>query len=146
MFSKMRAVTSMIRDFARNGSSTETVADTGYHGFINRVSRLPRLFLLFGVIGLFVWPMFEPEQFKAWTDAITTIPENLWILILMIVGSWATTKFIRDVRSRSAQIDSSDAYTMAQADPKPTIRDEDLLDEADQSNSAIQDWKRNATT
>lgn len=152
MFSALRTVTNMIKDFSRTGSSNETVSDTGFHGFINRVSRLPRLFLLFGAIGLFVWPMFDPDHFKSWTSAISTIPENMWVLILMIVGSWATTKFIRDVRDRSPNrtpvIDHTPPSDFSmECDGRfanLSQTDDPILDEVTQPNATIEEWKRNA--
>lgn len=105
MLDKFKMVTDVMKSMTGEeinlaDSETSPSANDGFHRFMNRASRVPRLALLIMVIGLFIWPAFAPEHFTAWIIAIKEIPENMWILIFTIVGSWATTKFIRDVRRR----------------------------------------------
>ena len=77
-------------------------ANTRFDRIINKVSRLPRLFLLFGVCAILIWPVFNPEYFMVWTAAIKTIPPDLWYLIFIIMTSWVGTKFVRDIKQPSA--------------------------------------------
>lgn len=77
-------------------------ANTRFDRIMNNVSRLPRLFLLFGVCAILIWPVFNPEYFMVWTAAIKTIPPDLWYLIFIIMTSWVGTKFVRDIKQPSA--------------------------------------------
>lgn len=86
-----------------DGERPDEVAapQTRFDRAISGISRLPRLLMLFGAIAIMVWPIFDVAGFTAWAKAIELTPENVWLLIFMVFGSWATTKAMRDFRGRT---------------------------------------------
>lgn len=151
MLSKLSNVMNLLSSLGSSniskGDGTYTSSGDAFHDWMNRIGRLPRLFLLFGVVGLMMWPMFDPTAFMGWTKAIGTIPENLWVLILLIVGSWATTKFIRDVKYKSFSHTSFTEVTSGNKNQEfEQEPDEDLVTPSvPTENSAISAWKTNAS-
>ena len=159
ILSKLGSVTNMLSNLGgnRNGE-TPGAGDPSmpndvdwFHRAMNRISRLPRLVLLFMIIAMLIWPIVNPDAFMKWTAAITTMPENLWLLVFLIVGSWAGSKAVRDFRSRT----SFTTYTNVQHDypggdapddlPDGSPMDDDLfLDDMEvghEPNSAIEEWR-----
>ena len=129
--------------------------DDPFHRTINRISRLPRLILLLCIIGLFIWPVFDVVGFVAWATALSYVPESMWVVIMLIVGSWATTKVIRDFRSRSSTtFFHHEQETYGPVTPTPPLIEnspeqegeymESLNDPSTETNSAIEAW-RNAS-
>ncbi len=68
---------------------------------MNRLNRLPRPLAIAGTFYILIWPMYEPDDFIKWTTALSTVPENLWMLIFIIFGSFLSTKAVRDFKSRT---------------------------------------------
>lgn len=88
---------------APEGQQTIVVQEapkTGFDRFIDAVSRLPRLLMLFGSVAILCWPIWDTEGFTLWALAVEKIPENIWMLIFMVFSSWAATKFTRDFKAR----------------------------------------------
>jgi len=130
------------------------VPQTRFDRAISGISRLPRLLMLFGAMAILAWPIFDVVGFKAWAEAIALTPENVWLLIFMVFGSWATTKAMRDFRGKTRKGLSIDAgqsrgydrmyggdYTdygrLGNAmDPDPMIHDT-----TDSHNERIEAWK-----
>lgn len=54
--------------------------------FVNALNRLPRPFLAFGTIGLFVYAMADPRGFGERMQGLAMVPEPLWWLLAAIVG------------------------------------------------------------
>jgi hypothetical protein len=53
---------------------------------VNGLNRLPRPFLAFGTLGLFVFAMVEPEAFARRMVGLNAVPEPLWWLLGAIVA------------------------------------------------------------
>jgi len=137
--------------------STKVVENTPYNRFMDNVARLPRLFLLFGVVAILVWPVFNPEYFMVWTKAVSTIPADLWYLIFIIMTSWVGTKFMRDIKQPSASattITQVNTGTVVQTgeisekrfnnlnDDNPEIKeDAEEIMNSDPENEVIEEWK-----
>lgn len=129
------------------------VPQTRFDRAVSGISRLPRLLMLFGAMAILMWPIFDVDGFKAWAEAVALTPENVWLLIFMVFGSWATTKAFRDFRGktrkglrigsgqdRGYQSYGMDDYTdygrMGNAvDPDP------MLPVTDSHNDRIEAWK-----
>lgn len=128
---------------------------TRFDRAISGISRLPRLLMLFGAMAIMAWPIFDVEGFTAWAKAIDLTPENVWLLIFMVVGSWATTKAMRDFRGKTrkglrigtgqesgyGRMYGNDDYRAYgalgnAANPDPTIHDT-----TDSHNDRIEAWK-----
>lgn len=53
---------------------------------VNGLNRLPRPFLAFGTLGLFVYAMVDPLGFAQRMVGLNYVPEPLWWLLTAIVG------------------------------------------------------------
>ncbi len=53
---------------------------------MNGLNRLPRPFLAFGTIGLFVYAMVDPPRFGERMVGLNMVPEPLWWLLGAVVG------------------------------------------------------------
>ncbi len=53
---------------------------------VNGLNRLPRPFLAFGTLGLFIFAMIEPEAFARRMVGLNAVPEPLWWLLGAIVA------------------------------------------------------------
>lgn len=53
---------------------------------VNGLNRLPRPFLAFGTLGLFVYAMIDPLGFAQRMVGLNYVPEPLWWLLTAIVG------------------------------------------------------------
>lgn len=53
---------------------------------VNGLNRLPRPFLAFGTLGLFVFAMVDPEAFARRMVGLNAVPEPLWWLLGAIVA------------------------------------------------------------
>jgi len=121
-------------------------ANTTFDRVVNKVSRLPRLFLLFGVCAILIWPVFNPEYFMVWTAAIKTIPPDLWYLIFIIMTSWVGTKFVRDIKQPSAQGEAPPKlvveinHSKGRFDNIVDDKDDDIIAALDTSNRVIDKW------
>ncbi|WP_376877361.1 holin family protein [Albirhodobacter sp. R86504] len=57
-----------------------------FDSVVNGLNRLPRPFLAFGTLGLFVYAMIDPVSFSQRMVGLGYIPEPLWWLLGAIVG------------------------------------------------------------
>jgi len=57
-----------------------------FDSFVNGLNRLPRPFLAFGTLGLFVYAMADPAGFALRMQGLAHVPEPLWWLLAAIVG------------------------------------------------------------
>jgi hypothetical protein len=54
--------------------------------FVNGLNRLPRPFLAFGTLGLFVYAMADPTGFATRMVGLNAVPEPLWWLLGAVVA------------------------------------------------------------
>lgn len=142
--------------FGGGGSNTILVQgndDEEFDKWMYRVSRIPRLILLFLVIATLIWPVFDPTGFVQWTYAIATIPGNLWYLFFIVVTSWAGTKFVRDIKAPTGKHKVVKPSEMQEEVKKVSEGRFDNLDADNKEeilsmppeNESIERWKNAAT-
>lgn len=68
---------------------------------VNGLNRLPRPFLAFGTIGLFVYAMIDPEAFAFRMVGLNAVPEPLWWLLGAIVAFYFGARETYYFRNRS---------------------------------------------
>ena len=78
-----------------NARSNRTIWDS----LVDGLNRLPRPIMTFGVIGVFVYCVEDPEGFSVAMKALALMPEPGWILIGVIMAFWFGGKFLgKDLR------------------------------------------------
>ena len=82
-----------MRDAAREAAALAQFAaefgqprQSGFDRFVDGLNRLPRPFLAFGVIGLFVAALSDPVWFAGRMQGIALVPDPLWWLMGAIVS------------------------------------------------------------
>jgi hypothetical protein len=68
---------------------------------VNGLNRLPRPFLAFGTIGLFVYAMVDPRAFADRMVGLNAVPEPLWWLLGAIVAFYFGARETHYFRSRT---------------------------------------------
>lgn len=96
---------------------------------VNGLNRLPRPFLAFGTIGLFVYAMQDPQGFAARMVGLNAVPEPLWWLLGAVVAFYFGARETYYFRNRPGV---PAATAPAESPPGPT-------DPAD--NPALRDWQ-----
>ena len=67
---------------------------------VNGVNRLPRPFLAFGTIGLFIYAMVDPVQFARRMVGLNAVPEPLWWLLGAVVAFYFGAREAHYFRAR----------------------------------------------
>jgi Holin of 3TMs, for gene-transfer release len=91
---------------------------------VNGLNRLPRPFLAFGTIGMFVYAMADPVGFAARMVGLNAVPEPLWWLLGAVVAFYFGARETYYFRNRAAS-------GAVGADPGSTGQD----------NPALRDWQ-----
>lgn len=94
---------------------------------VNGLNRLPRPFLAFGTIGLFVYAMVDPQAFAVRMVGLNAVPEPLWWLLGAIVAFYFGARETHYFRNR-AVVSPFAAGGAAVAAPE--------------ENAALEDWRR----
>jgi hypothetical protein len=102
---------------------------------VNGLNRLPRPFLAFGTIGLFVYAMVDPPGFAARMVGLNAVPEPLWWLLGAVVAFYFGARETFYFRNRSAP-----STPLPQSDSGEHPGDFDLS-AARESNAALRDWQ-----
>ncbi|WP_395540179.1 holin family protein [Neotabrizicola sp. sgz301269] len=68
------------------GEEYQHPALSRFDRLVNGLNRLPRPFLAFGTLGLFVYAMVDPVGFAARMVGLNAVPEPLWWLLGAIVA------------------------------------------------------------
>lgn len=68
------------------GEEYQHPALSWFDRLVNGLNRLPRPFLAFGTLGLFVYAMVDPEGFARRMVGLNAVPEPLWWLLGAIVA------------------------------------------------------------
>ena len=93
---------------------------------VNGLNRLPRPFLAFGTLGLFVFAMVDPQAFAERMVGLNAVPEPLWWLLGAIVAFYFGARETHYFRNRGIVSPFADAGS------------------AGESNAALQDWRDGA--
>lgn len=128
---------------------------TWWDSLVDGLNRLPRPFMTFGTISMFVWAIQDPHEFSISMMALDTVPPMLWYIFLTIIAFWfggkilsnapigsmvksvspaqvaATVKAINDARASDTPAEPDSAYRAEMADTKKPL-----------SNAAIIEWNR----
>lgn len=94
---------------------------------VNGLNRLPRPFLAFGTLGLFVYAMIDPQGFSMRMVGLNAVPEPLWWLLGAIVAFYfgaRETHYFRDRSSGNGALNSQISGANAA-----------------ESNAALADWR-----
>ena len=91
-----------LRSAAMEAMAAEFVAARAgpFDRLVNGVNRLPRPFLAFGTIGLFVFAMVDPDGFAARMVGLEAVPEPLWWLLGAIVSFYFGARELHYFRRR----------------------------------------------
>ena len=82
------------------GAEFQHPRDGWFDRFVNGLNRLPRPFLAFGTIALFVHAMADPEGFARRMAGLDHVPEPLWWLLAAIVGFYFGAREAHHLRAR----------------------------------------------
>jgi Holin of 3TMs, for gene-transfer release len=83
------------------GEEYQHPALSWFDRMVNGLNRLPRPFLAFGTIGLFVYAMVDPEAFAFRMVGLNAVPEPLWWLLGAIVAFYFGARETHYFRNRS---------------------------------------------
>lgn len=83
------------------GEEYQHPALSWFDRLVNGLNRLPRPFLAFGTIGLFVYAMVDPEAFAFRMVGLNAVPEPLWWLLGAIVAFYFGARETHYFRNRS---------------------------------------------
>lgn len=106
------------------GEEYQHPALSWFDRLVNGLNRLPRPFLAFGTIGLFVYAMVDPEAFAFRMVGLNAVPEPLWWLLGAIVAFYFGARETHYFRNRSVV----SPYAEAGAVPE--------------ENAALEEWRR----
>lgn len=109
-----------------HGAEFEYVRPGFFDRFVNGLNRLPRPFLAFGTLGLFVYAMIDPVGFARRMVGLNYVPEPLWWLLGAIVGFYFGAREAHYFRTR--------AVVTPPAETLPEDR-----------NPALDEWQAKAT-
>ncbi len=130
-------------------------SDSLFDKVMNKINRLPRLLMLFGIIAMLVYAAGDPEHYTVWMKALKETPAELWYIFTIIIVSWAGTKFVRDIKMPSGDskviqlntgpvVNAGDVITQTERIFDNLEDDDDDINELPPENKAIEEWKENA--
>lgn len=108
------------------GEEYQHPALSWFDRMVNGLNRLPRPFLAFGTIGLFVYAMVDPEAFAFRMVGLNAVPEPLWWLLGAIVAFYFGARETHYFRNRSVV----SPYAAGGAAGEP------------EENAALEEWRR----
>lgn len=119
------------------GAEFEHPREGWFDRFVNGLNRLPRPFLAFGTIALFVHAMADPEGFTRRMAGLNHVPEPLWWLLAAIVGFYFGAREAHHLRARP-RLPAVPAATAPATAPKqaPDLR------AVEGANPALVEWRR----
>lgn len=131
---------------------TLPASNSKFDKFMNKVSRLPRILLLFGIVIMLIHAASNPQHYVEWMKALQETPDALWYIMTIIVVSWAGTKFVRDIKMPSddkiIQVTSGPVINAGDIETR-TERIFDNLEDDDPDiidlppeNETIETWKK----
>lgn len=82
------------------GEEYQHPALSWFDRMVNGLNRMPRPFLAFGTIGLFVYAMVDPQAFALRMVGLNAVPEPLWWLLGAIVAFYFGARETHYFRSR----------------------------------------------
>jgi hypothetical protein len=83
------------------GEEYQHPALSWFDRMVNGLNRMPRPFLAFGTIGLFVYAMVDPQAFAVRMVGLNAVPEPLWWLLGAIVAFYFGARETHYFRNRA---------------------------------------------
>jgi len=119
-----------MRAAAMEAMAAEFIAERAgfFDRLVNGVNRLPRPFLAFGTLGLFIFAMVDPMAFATRMSGLEAVPEPLWWLLGAIVSFYFGARELHYFRRRLPR------QRLFQRRPAPAP-------EPVEHNAAISAWK-----
>jgi Holin of 3TMs, for gene-transfer release len=93
----VQAQTEALQEFA---DEFDSPAVSGFDRLVNGLNRLPRPFLAFGTLGLFLYAMVDPQSFALRMVGLNAVPEPLWWLLGAVVAFYFGARETHYFRSR----------------------------------------------
>lgn len=113
-----------IAALAQMGQEFQLPAAQGFDRVVNGLNRLPRPFLAFGTIGLFVYAMVDPTAFAARMVGLNAVPEPLWWLLGAVVAFYFGARETYYFRNRSGPVAAAaPTATALPPEDNPALRD-----------------------
>lgn len=106
------------------GEEYQHPALSWFDRLVNGLNRLPRPFLAFGTLGLFVYAMVDPEAFAFRMVGLNAVPEPLWWLLGAIVAFYFGARETHYFRNRTVVSPYAETGT------------------APEENAALEEWRR----
>ncbi len=106
------------------GEEYQHPALSWFDRLVNGLNRLPRPFLAFGTIGLFVYAMVDPQAFAFRMVGLNAVPEPLWWLLGAIVAFYFGARETHYFRNRAVV----SPFAGSAAEPE--------------ENAALEEWRR----
>lgn len=116
---------------------------SGFDRAVNGLNRLPRPFLAFGTLGLFIYAMADPSGFSIRMTGLAVVPDPLWWLLGAIVGFYFGARELHHMRApRSVPMPApvTSSWHVSESDG---AAEEDTV-EGIETNPALAAW-RNGT-
>jgi hypothetical protein len=107
------------------GEEYQHPALSWFDRLVNGLNRMPRPFLAFGTIGLFVYAMVDPQAFALRMVGLNAVPEPLWWLLGAIVAFYFGARETHYFRNRPVMSPFGAAG--------PAVPEE---------NAALEEWRR----
>lgn len=120
------------------GEEYQHPALSWFDRMVNGLNRLPRPFLAFGTIGLFVYAMVDPLGFAQRMIGLNYVPEPLWWLLAAIVGFYFGAREAHYFRTRTGAPSQPAASASANA-PAPVQPSSNLNPALDELRSLTKD-------
>ena len=119
------------------GSEFQTEGTGWFDSMINGLNRLPRPFLAFGTIGLFIYAMIDPAGFAPRMAGLAAVPDPLWWLLGAVVAFYfgaRETHYFRNMQAAGSMIG------VAQGSGDPAVSgSESMVGTGD--NPALENWR-----
>lgn len=108
---------------AQYGAEFGILPQGRFDRFINGLNRLPRPFLAFGTLGLFIYAMIDPEGFSMRMKGLAFVPEPLWWLLGAIVAFYFGAREIHHYRAKPPSGEARGPIAPEAAPSNPALRD-----------------------
>lgn len=108
---------------------------------IDALNRLPRPFMTFGVIALFVWAVRDPHEFSVAMLALQVVPEQLWWLMGVVTIFWFGSRLASSLPMKYKGPSLKDVQVMRDLDAESRYQ-ESMNSTKPLTNEAILEWNR----
>lgn len=105
------------------GMEFQLPAFSWFDRMVNGLNRLPRPFLAFGTLGLFIYAMADPVGFAARMVGLNAVPEPLWWLLGAVVAFYFGARETFYFRNRAVVPAAVTPTAALVADDNPALRD-----------------------